>query len=115
MGRVTVQLDGWEHECCGDRRRVGDTVTLSVAYHDGHWFEQRHDYGNGMSQRRVSGRLVAIGWRPAILRHVTDVAQEVEGYGPAVLLQSTEERPAGDCWAFDFEVETDGLPPEAGR
>jgi hypothetical protein len=22
-----------------------------------------------------------------------------------------EDRPAGDYWAFDFEMETDGLPP----
>jgi hypothetical protein len=33
MGEVHFWLVDWEHECCGDQRKVGDTITPYLAYH----------------------------------------------------------------------------------
>jgi hypothetical protein len=33
MNEVQFWLDDWEHECCGDHRKVGDKIKVSL------WFE----------------------------------------------------------------------------
>jgi hypothetical protein len=106
MSEVKVLLDDWEHQCCGDLRKVGDVVTMSVHQSDGRLFEQRHDYGKPVIAHTITGRILGISWRPAILVPVNQLVRVVEGYGPPVAVSSTDDRPAGDSWAFEFTVET---------
>jgi hypothetical protein len=105
VSEVKVLLDEWEHQCHGDLRRVGDTVTMSVYESEGLLIDKRHDYGKPVVAHALTGRVVRIGWRPAILVQVNELFQAVEGYGPAVSVSSTDDRPPGDSWAFEFTIE----------
>ncbi len=111
MTEVKVRLIDWEHECCGDVRHVGDSVTMTVFNDDGQLIEQRHDYQNELRGQPITGHIVAIEWRPAVLTRVAERSYVIDGYGPAVTLASTDDRPEGDSWAFDFTVEPVGVIP----
>jgi len=32
MAEIHFWLQSWEHECCGDRRKVGDTITVDLSF-----------------------------------------------------------------------------------
>jgi hypothetical protein len=104
MAEVRVQLVDWEHECCGETRRVGDTVSMSVFYNHG-LVEQRHDYGNEFQGQPITGDILAIEWR-----QVDDVGHLVED-SPSVELTTTDDRPSHDSYVFEFTVATDDPLP----
>jgi hypothetical protein len=118
MTVAKVLLVGWEHMCCGEVGRIGDTVTMSVFYWNARLVEQRHDYGNERHGQPVTGQVLAIEWRPGILRQLSDGSQSVDNYGPGVPLTTTteeatteEDSAAGASWAFEFTIETDDTLP----
>ena len=111
MPLVKVWLDDWEHGCCGPFRRVGDDATFDVYAHGERLHEQRHDYQNGQESNRHRGRLVSIEWHPAILRPL-GFGHEVVGYGPGVALDTTNDRPEGRSWAFEFTIDPDAVCPD---
>jgi hypothetical protein len=82
-----------------------------VAEVDGALVEQRHDYGDDGHSRKVSGRIVGIAWRPAVLSRGADGIGVVTGYGEPVTVSSTDERPYDMPWAFEFTVDTDAPAP----
>jgi hypothetical protein len=107
---VKVRLAGWEFDCCGDVRRVGDTVAMSVFCEHGELVEQLHELGD-LSSQRIMARILEIEWRPALIRRASDGHELIVGYGLPVELMSTDDRPAEHFWAFDFTVQTeDELP-----
>ncbi len=114
MPEIRVWLDDWEHQCCGDRRSVGDDIELAVWRSPGLLWEQRHDYtaggGGGPSAARMKGRLVDIAWHPAVLEPAGDRGARVVGYGPGVPCESTDNEP-DVSWAFEFTIDTDAAPP----
>ena len=111
MKRIEVVLIGWEHDCCGPRRAVGDEVSMKVyRSKNGDLYEDRHGQVPGLN---ISGRLKAMELRPNI--H-SELGNKVIGYGPGTQYESTEA--AGDAiagaftdFALAFRVETgDPLP-----
>jgi hypothetical protein len=80
-------------------------VTMSVFYNAGQLVEQRHNYGNEVHGEPITGQIIAIEWR-----QVDDVGQLVEG-SPCVAVTSTDDRPDGHSWAFDFTVVTEDPIP----
>jgi hypothetical protein len=113
---VDVMLEDWEHLCCGDRRSLGDEVTLRVARADsGDLYEVRHDSDveTRLPPVPLHGRLTAIAIRLAIVEHVGGISYRIAGYGAPVPCATTD---AGDevepSYAFVFSVATDDpLPP----
>lgn len=57
MAAVSVILDAWEHICCGERREVGDVVSIPVQNYKGTIFEERHGEGLGIETRLIRGPL----------------------------------------------------------
>ena len=115
MALVSVILDGGDHRCCGERREVGDLVTIHVHNYQGTIYEERHAAGVDITTQPINGIITGIRWRPAIMRREGDYAMVQEGYGPGRQVDSTDYRdPAvtGYEWAFDFTVDTDDpIPP----
>jgi hypothetical protein len=105
MAEVKVLLMDWEHECCGETRQVGEQVTMSMFCNDGALVEQRHDYGNDFHGQPLTGRILAIEWQ-----QLDDIGHVVRG-SPAVPLTSTDGRPVGQSWAFEFTVATEDPIP----
>jgi hypothetical protein len=109
---VEVSLDGTDHLCCGERRTVGDVVTITAARgRHGNFVEIRHDYSGGRNPVptvEIHGRVTAIAVRPGILEHVSDVHYRVVGFGLPVPYESTD---VGDALSssdeFVFTIETD--------
>ena len=60
MTLVAVVLEGWEHLCCGERRRVGDVVTIAVQNSKGTIFEERHGALRALPPRPIAGIITAI-------------------------------------------------------
>jgi hypothetical protein len=114
MPQIRVWLDDWEHQCCGDRRRVGEDIELAVWLSQSLLWEQRHDYtaggGGGPSAARIRGRLVDLAWHPAALEPIGDGGARIVGYGPGVACQSTDGEP-DFAWAFEFTIDTDDALP----
>lgn len=113
----SVLLDGWEHMCCGERRKVGDTVTMEVHNYEGTIYEHRHGGGTGVQTRPITGTLTAIHWRRAIMLREGDDAMRLIGYERGMAVDSTTNLsdPADANWAFEFTVETDDqMPPPRG-
>ena len=111
---VNVILDGSDHMCCGERRAVGDAVTIWVQNHKGTIHEERHGEGVGIETQPITGIITAIQWRPAIVQREGDYAMNLVGYEPGVPVESTEYASSqkGPGWAFDFNLETDDpIPP----
>jgi hypothetical protein len=120
MATVDVMLEDWEHLCCGDRRSLGDEVTLRVfRAASGDLYEIRHDSDDPTRPPhvRLHGRLTAIALRLAIVEHLGGVSYRIAGYGAPVPCATTD---AGDevepSYAFVFSVATDDpLPPVTSR
>jgi hypothetical protein len=114
---VSVLLADSEHMCCGERRAVGDAVTIKVQIFEGTIYEERHGDGVGVDTQPISGIVSAIQWRPAIMLREGDYAMKLIGYEPGLPVESTDyEDPVETHWAFEFTIETDGsvpLPREA--
>lgn len=105
MAQVKVRLVDWEHECCGETRSVGDTVTMSVFSNHG-FVEQRHEYGNDFHGQPVTGQVVGIAWR-----QVDDAGNSIAD-SPGVALTSTDDRPTKHVpYVFEFTLATDDPLP----
>lgn len=117
MAQFQIWLQDWEHQCCGERRSVGQEIELNVYRSDNRLYEQRHDYTAGGSGGPVAvpiqGRLVALAWHRTVLDRTGVFASRLVGYAPGVACESTEEEPATSSWAFEFTVETEDDPPAA--
>jgi len=111
MAKVAVLLDATDHWCCGPVRRVGDDVSMSVHNTEGVISEERHDVGVDLGCQTISGRIVAMAWRPIVIR-VERGLNIQDGYGGATSISSTEDDvPDNSDWAFEFTLETkDRLP-----
>jgi hypothetical protein len=114
---VSVVLDGIGHMCCGPRRQLGDTVTMQIHNYQGQVYEERHPGGVSIVTQPVTGTIVQIAWRAALMRDEvgTDgsTVRMLDGYGPAVPIGSTEYGdPQVAYWAFEFTVDTDDPVPE---
>ena len=116
MQRIEVVLVGWEHECCGPARVVGQNFSMRVFRGDrSAVYEIRHDYpGNPGASAPVgiTGRLVTIELRPQILGPRGDHPKAVIGYRPGELFESTkaaEDAIGTDLtdFAFAFTIQTD--------
>ena len=113
---INVLLSDWEHMCCGERRRVGDVVTIPVQNYEGTIYEHRHGEGTGIAAQPITGTVTAIQWRPAILLREGDYAMKVIGYEPGFPVESTDyDDPVVTNWAFDFTVETSDPIPAPRR
>jgi hypothetical protein len=115
MATVNVILDSSEHMCCGERRAVGDTVTIWVQNYKGTIYEERHGEGVGIETQPITGVITAIQWRPAIMLREGEYAMRLVGYESGIPVESTDyadtEKGLPD-WAFDFYLETDDpIPP----
>ena len=117
MALVTVLLTSNDHECCGPRREVGDTVTMQIHNYRGQVYEERHPGGVDIATQPMTGTVVGIALLPAIVRQEVRpegfTATEIEGYRPGVLIDSTDDDdPDLAYWAFQFTVDTDDPVPE---
>jgi len=116
MALVNVILDSTDHMCCGPRRQVGDTVTMQIHNYRGQVYEERHPGGVSIATYPMTGTIVSMEWRSAIMREEVRAegftARTREGYGPGVSIQSTDyDEPNATDWAFQFTVETDDPIP----
>lgn len=73
-GAVGYRLS-WPRSCLTGRnrslvlwavRRVGDKVSMTVHNCEGVVTEERHDVGVDLGCRTISGRIVAMAWRPSV-------------------------------------------------
>ena len=114
MAKIAVLLIDWEQMCCGERREVGDVITLQVQNLDGTIYEIRHGVSPGTAAHSIRGSITDIRWRPAEMLREGDYAMTVVGYGPGMAVDSTEYHgPVQTGWAFEFTVETDDPIPVA--
>jgi hypothetical protein len=67
MALVSVILDSHDHECCGPRREVGDTVTMDIHNYLGQVYEERHSEGVCIATQPMTGTIVSMERRPTIL------------------------------------------------
>jgi hypothetical protein len=104
MPEVKVLLSDWDHDCCGDLRRIGDHVMIRAYPDEGRVYEQRHFYSHPTYS--ITGRVISIAWLPRLVRRVDGWMPKIDGYGPPVLIPSTLERPEGKRGAFEFTIET---------
>lgn len=115
VAQFQIWLDSWEHQCCGERRLVGQEIELNVFRSHNRLYEQRHDYsggeGGGPIAVPLQGRLVALAWHRDVFDRTGIFASRLVGYGPGVACESTEEEPATDSWAFELTVESEDDPP----
>jgi len=68
----------------------------------GELWEIRHGWPTGVTE----GRVIDIRWRPARLRKIDEHSFAVDGYGPGIELEDTEEWPreGADSWALELTV-----------
>jgi len=112
MAMVAVLLDATDHWCCGQVRRVGDEVSMSVHNCEGIVIEERHDVDADLGCRTIGGDIVAMVWRPIVFRveHGLNIR---DGYGVATPISSTEDDVPDDSpWAFEFMLETNDRIPD---
>lgn len=117
MALVSVLLDSIDHMCCGPRRQVGDTVTMQIHNYQGQVYEERHPGGVSIATQPMTGTIVRIAWRPAMMREEVRaegyIVRTLEGYGPEIPIESTDyDHPNMADWAFQFTVETVDAIPE---
>jgi hypothetical protein len=120
MALVTVILNDTDHICCGPRREVGDTVTMQVHNYQGQVYEERHPGGVSIATQPMTGTIVKMEWRPAIMREEVKpegfTMRTRESFGPARVIQSTDyDDPEASDWAFQFTLETDDPIPAPRR
>ncbi len=101
----------------GNVVRVGDTVTMHIHNYQGQIYEERHPGGVGIATQPMTGTIVSMEWRPAIMREETQpegyTLRTLEGYGAETLIESTDYEDSDiDDWAFQFTMDTDDPIPE---
>jgi hypothetical protein len=115
---VNIMLRCVDHWCCGPRRRVGDTVTMHIHNSQGQVYEERHPDSVSIATQAMTGTIVGMEWRPAIMREKPQpedyMYKTLQGYGPGRMIESTEyddPDPDNDDWVFQFTVDTDDPIP----
>jgi len=80
MALIDVISDQVSQMCCAERREVGDVVTLPVSNYKGMVFEERHADAVDIPVQLITGTVMGIQWRPAIIRREGDYAMVEVGY-----------------------------------
>jgi hypothetical protein len=89
---------------------------MHLLSYQGWVYEERHPDGVSVTTQPMSGTIVAMRWRPKIVREEAHpdgfIVRTVLGYEAGTPIPSTEfEEPLCD-WVFEFDVDTDDPVPE---
>lgn len=90
---------------------------MQIHNYQGQVYEERHPGGVGIATQPMTGTIVGIAWRPAMMREEVRaegyIERTLEGYGPQIHIDSTDyDDPKVADWAFEFTVETFDPIPE---
>jgi hypothetical protein len=111
MTNSHIWLDDWEHQCCGDRRAVGDRIVATVAMGTSLYWELRHEGGldpNGERQYdEIRGVVTEILYHQGVMQKIGERSWRPVGFLPGVQIDNTDDVGDFDHWSLEFIVDVD--------